>query len=85
MWSEAEKKFSEEAVQITTNLWKLRAEVEERSQENESLKTELAKKESGMKELQTQMAMVKIEVQVQKKQQKNEKRSWMNQISKSLI
>ena len=67
-WSEAEKKFSEEAIQMTTDLWKLREKVEERSQENERLKTELAKKESGMKELQTPLAMVKMEAQVQSKQ-----------------
>ena len=53
---------------MTTDLWKLREEVEERNQENERLKTESTKKDSGMKELQTQLAMVKMESQVQNKQ-----------------
>ena len=58
----------EEAVQINIDLRKLLAVVEERSQENERLKMKLAKKENGMKELQTQLTMVKMESQVQNKQ-----------------
>ena len=67
-WSEVEKKFSEEAVKKNIDLPKVRAEVEEWSEENDRLKTELARKESGMNELQTQMGMVKMESQVQNKQ-----------------
>ena len=38
VWMEAEKKFSEKAVQMTTDLSKVKDEVEERSQESDQLK-----------------------------------------------
>ena len=52
---------------MTTDLRKLRAEVEKLSQENEQMKTELAKKESRIKELQIQLATMKMEAQLQNK------------------
>ena len=70
---------------MITDIWKLKDEEEERSREVEQLKTELAKKESGMTELQTQLGMIKMEDQVQAKQlQKKEKRSCMKLIGKPL-
>ena len=52
---------------MTTDIRKLKAEVEEERRETEQLKTELAKKESGMTELQTQLGIFKMEVRVQSK------------------
>ena len=53
---------------MTTDLWKLKAEVDEQSQENARKKMELAKKETVMKELQKKLGMVNMEAQVQAKQ-----------------
>ena len=71
MWSEAQKKFLEEAVQMTTNLWNLRAKVEEGNHEIEEwnykieqLKMEIERKDCGMKELQSQLTIAKMETQV---------------------
>ena len=64
-WSESEKMFSKKTVQMTTDIWKLKAEVEKQHHETEQLKTELAKNERGMTELQTQLGMIKMEDQVQ--------------------
>ena len=63
-WSVMEKKFSEEAVQMTTDIWNLTVEVDEQRKENEWLNTKLSKKEIGIKELQTQLGPVKMEAQV---------------------
>ena len=52
-WTTKKKKFSDEAVQMATDIRKLKDEVEEQRKENEWLNTELTKKENGMKELQT--------------------------------
>ena len=60
---------------MTTDLRKLRAEldewspeIEEQNREIEQLKTEIARKDSDMKELQSQLTMAKMESQVQHKQ-----------------
>ena len=67
-WLEVEKKFSEEVVQMTTNLRKLKVVVDEQSRENAQLKTEFAKKKKGMQELQTQLGIIKLQAQMQSKQ-----------------
>ena len=53
-WSEKEKKFWEEAVQLTTNIRKLKAELEDHRKKNGRMKSELNKKDNGIKELRTQ-------------------------------
>ena len=58
----------EEVVQMTTDLRKLKSVVDEQSQENARLQTKLAKKDTGMKQLQIQLGMVKMEAQAQAKQ-----------------
>ena len=60
-WLATEKKLSEEAVQITTDIRKLKAELEDQWKENERMRIELTKKDNGMKELQTQLGLVKME------------------------
>ena len=63
----------------------MKAVVDEQSQENAWLKTELAKKENGMKELQTQLGMVKMEaLKCKPNSFKSGKKSWRKQISRSL-
>ena len=72
-WSDKEKKFSMEAVQMTTELQKLKAELTDQRTENKRLCTELTKKNDGMMELQAQLGWVKIEAQVQLKQLQQQK------------
>ena len=45
-WLATEKKLSEEAVQMTTDIWKLKAELEDQQKENEQMKTELTKNDN---------------------------------------
>ena len=52
---------------MTTDILKLKEELEDQRKENERMRTELTKKDNGMKELQTQLGMVKMEAQVQAK------------------
>ena len=51
-----------------TDIRKLKEELENQQKENEWMRTELTKKDNEMKELQTQLGMVKMEAQVQAKQ-----------------
>ena len=67
-WLKHDKKEQkEEAAQYKQQLRKLRPEADKRSHETEQLKTESRKKDNGLKELQTKLAMVKLEAQVQNK------------------
>ena len=66
---------TEEVLEMTIDLRNLRAEIdkrnnqiEERNQEIEHLKTNMARKDSTIKELQSQLMMEKMEAQVKQKQ-----------------
>ena len=55
----------EEAVQMNTDIRNLKAKLKEQRKENERMKSELTKKDNGIKELRTQLGLVKTETQVQ--------------------
>ena len=68
MWSSKETKFTEDVINLTTDVRKLKAEVEVKTAGTEQLKTELAKKDNALAELQSHLGRVQTESRLQVKQ-----------------
>ena len=67
-WSNKEMKFTEDVINLTTDMGKFKAQVEEKRAETEWLSTELTKKTNGFTKLQNHLNRVKTGSQLQYEQ-----------------